>query len=86
MKPNIVGVEWRSGSGSVCAVAVDYGRYWQAYIGPARAIHTPFGDIEASPSTTEKHVAENGAKLSWQEAAGFFPYLDIRKYKTYTSK
>lgn len=90
MNGKIVGIEWRSGIDSVCIVAVEYGKYWQAYIGASRqSFHGV--DWEVNPSydepehheITEKRTAEHGCKLSWHEAQAFFPNLDIERYKTY---
>lgn len=68
----IVGVEWRSGDGTVGIIAVDYKEYWVAYIGPAK-YHSESEDIIA--------IAQNGAKLLQREAQGFFPDLDPQRYK-----
>jgi len=70
----IVGVEWRSGVGTIGVIAVEYPSdgYWMAYIGPADG-GSETGDIIK--------IATLGAKLSKQEASAFFPALDSSKYK-----
>ena len=87
MLGKILRTAWRSGIDSVCIVAVDYGNYWQAYIGASRVRHYESISIlinEPEPhEVTEQRTAEHGCKLSWQEAQAFFPDLDIEKYKTY---
>lgn len=84
---NIVGVQWRSGAGSVCFVAVEYGEYWQAYVGPEKVAPVEFGLLAYQmvhlEAETINAVATHGAKLSWQEAEAFFPDLNILRYKTY---
>lgn len=83
----IVKIAWRSGIDSVCIVAVEYGHYWQAYIGANRIKHYESVSIlinEPEPhQVTEQRTAEHGCKLSWQEAQAFFPELDIKRYKTH---
>lgn len=61
----------------VGVVAVDYPEsgYWQAYIGVSRGWQEE-ADVH--------NIAEWGSKLTWQEAQGFFPTIDITKYKTYS--
>lgn len=99
MNGKIVGIEWRSGIDSVCIVAVEYGKYWQAYIGATRMKEIFVSDIQDDPmvaersaiiaenhTSAEKRTAEHGCKLSWQEAQVFFPSLDITRYKTYPKK
>lgn len=105
MNGKIIGIEWRSGIDSICIVAVQYERYWQAYIGASRKhVGVIIGDENPKSeselellkladvdfyehhSITEKRTAEQGCKLSWQEAQAFFPSLDITKYKTYSAQ
>ena len=47
---------------------------WKAYIGLASGFHQEMD---------EQHVAACGNGLAPEEAHGFFPYLDIEKYKAY---
>lgn len=90
MNGKIVGIEWRSGIDSVCIVAVEYGEYWQAYIGASRVRHYESEAVLINEAedhrATEVRTAEHGCNLSWQEAMAFFPKLDIRKYKTYPER
>lgn len=87
MLGKILRTAWRSGIDSVCIVAVDYGNYWQAYIGASRVRHYESISIlinEPEPhEVTEQRTAEHGCKLSWQEAQAFFPDLIIQNYKTH---
>jgi hypothetical protein len=88
MTGKIIDVAWRSGIDAVCIVAVDYGRYWQAYIGASRMVSIyldpMFSYREAEHhTTTENRTAEHGCKLDWKEAHAFFPQLDIEFYKTF---
>jgi len=50
-------------------------RTWRAYIGSIPTKET------RERSEDEQDIAEQGAMLSAQEAAGFFSNLDIKKYK-----
>lgn len=80
----IVAVEWRSAGRSVCFVAVQYEHYWQAYVTAAKEQLFVAGFfMPEDPAMTERYCADEGAKLSWNEAAVFFPGLDITQYKTY---
>ena len=55
------------------AAETEQGRTWQAYVcfvsGEDKVLD-------------EQFCCNHGAKLSRTEAAGFFPHLDIQKYKT----
>ena len=77
----IIAAEWRSGLDTVGIVAYKTSQHdpslgqWCAAIGPAKT---------GSEIYDQNWIAENGCKLTWQEAAAFFPTLDITKYKYYT--
>lgn len=77
MDINILRSTWRAGL--IGFVAVDYAEsgYWQAYIGIGKGINQ---DKDA------RDIAVWGEKLSWLEAAVFFPELDITKYKIVPKK
>jgi hypothetical protein len=47
---------------------------WKAYIGLGAGIN---------PRTDEQQIARHGSGLSPEQAQGFFPRLDITKYKQY---
>lgn len=49
-------------------------REWKAYIGCGAGI---------TQKTDEQQIARHGSELSPDEAQGFFPNLDIAKYKQY---
>lgn len=92
-KGEIIGVEWRSGIDSVCIVAVEYGHYWQAYIGASRDIievnpltQVINGQMPEHHITTEHRTSIHGCKLSWQEAMAFFPGQDPKRYKTHPER
>lgn len=53
-------------------------RTWKAYIGIVHEFPVRDGDDEILDAT---YVAKLGAPLSRQEAHGFFPQMDIKKYK-----
>jgi len=65
-------------SGQIGIVAIRTGLHdplsaeWKAYIGIGHG-----RNVDAD----EQHIAAWGSPLSPQEAQGFFPYLDIDKYK-----
>lgn len=73
LKPGIIQTEWRSGFGTVGIVLTcrEDGTF-KAYIGPA------------SDWKDEKHdakrIAEYGAPLTFEEAQGFFPWLEKHEY------
>jgi hypothetical protein len=70
---DIIEATWRSGRETVGIVAYKtFKDQWCAAIGPAST---------GSEEYDARQIAEWGCKLSWQEAAAFFPHLDITQYK-----
>ena len=59
---------------SIGVVAVQYDRYWQAYIGVVTG--------ENDKSYDDLGLAKYGVKITAEQAHGFFPELDINQYKT----
>lgn len=74
----ILKVEWRSALDTVGIVLIENDMGQQsAKIGVANHIMMLSIDEEADAL----YIAENGAKLTFNEARGFFPDLDEKKYK-----
>ena len=79
MEYTILGVRWigsSRGQFGVVAFETDEGE-WLATIGVVKETHSPEYCVE--------DIARWGAKLLPQEAHGFFPELDITKYKDYAT-
>lgn len=70
----ILGAEWFTGmKGTVGVVAVEHGDNgeWCAYVGVADSI---------DEETDKESIRSWGARLTVEQAAGFFPELDPPKY------
>ena len=79
MEYTILGVRWIGSSrGQLGVVAFEsYNDEWLATIGVAKDTHSAEYSVE--------DIARWGAKLLPQEAHGFFPELDVTKYKDYAT-
>lgn len=85
-KYKILDVKWRSALHTVGFVAYDTGfnGQWNAVVGYCPEYHISGVlaiPLQKSPKDDAQYIAAHGAKLSWQEAAVFFPQLDIKKFK-----
>ena len=80
----ILAVEWRSARDTVGVVLIQNAvGQKSARIGTVQTIELPsIGKIHVGNETTDaRYIADHGAKLSFQEAVGFFPWLKEEEYK-----
>lgn len=77
MTYKILGIQWRNHVGFVAYETDEHlpeeDRSWCAVVGVVFGSESEYVDSQ--------NIAAWGMKLSWQEAAPFFPELDINKYK-----
>lgn len=78
MENKIISVEWRSANGTVGFVLIENSIGQQS----VRVGGVQPGSFNSALDA--RHIADHGAKLSFDEAVGFFPDLDPKKYKEYS--
>ncbi len=82
MTNKVLDVEWRSARGTVGFVlTVNSAGQKSVRVG---CTHTEFSILQLSHGTEKEDaqkIADDGAKLSFEEAKAFFPYLKQEEYK-----
>lgn len=88
MEYKILEMLWRSGRHTVGIIAYatpnpQNGELWCAAVGfmPQETILGVY--VPNDEEDEAQYIAAEGAKLSWIEAAAFFPNLNIKDYKYY---